>query len=109
MTIEVDTMLNPQNATITEVPPTATQFRLKYLRAGQPVAELVVVANYVTENQYVQGLNGLNALVPDNAEGADLVLTANAINVGGESTAVSCGTTVQVINPPTAPSSITVS
>lgn len=102
-------MLNPQTATITEVPPTATSFRLKYLQAGSPIAELVVAANYVTENQYVQDLDGLNALVPEASEGADLVLTASAINEGGESTATSCPTTIQVINPPTAPSSVTVS
>lgn len=102
-------MLNPQFATITEVPPTATSFRLKYLVAGSPIAELVVVANYVTENQYVQELDGLNALVPEQYEGGDLVLTASAINAGGESTATVCPTTIQVINPPTAPTSVEVS
>jgi len=102
-------MLNPQNATITEVPPTATSFRLKYLRAGDVIAEEVVAANYVTENQYVQSLASLNAEVPEQYEGADLVLTASAINAGGESTATACPTDIQVINAPTAPSSVTVS
>lgn len=102
-------MLNPQFATITEVPPTATSFRLKYLYAGAPIAEVVEAANYVTNNQFVQDLSALNAAVPENREGGDLVLTASAINAGGESTATVCPTTIQVVNAPTAPSSVEVS
>lgn len=102
-------MLNPQNATITEVPPTATQFRLTYLRAAAPIAEVVVAANYANNNAYFQSLATLNAAVPEQFEGADLTLQAKAINAGGESASFACPTTVQVVNPPTAPSSIELS
>jgi hypothetical protein len=102
-------MLNPQNATITELPPTTTHFYLRYLQARTPIATLVVVANYVTENQFVQTLEGLNALVPEASEGADLVLTVSAVNAGGESTATACPTDIQVINTPTALTNVEVS
>ena len=107
-------MLNPQTATI-GMPDGSivNQFRLKYLYAGSPVATLLVTANYVTTSggvaQFVQALGGLNALVPLNKQGASLVLTASAINDGGESTAFSCSTEVVVINAPAAPVSITLS
>lgn len=104
-------MLNPHTATITrpDGTPDVSQFRLTYLSAGSPIAELLVGANYVTANQYVQTLDGLNALVPAANQGGDLVLTASAINVGGESSATACDETIQVINPPAAPASVAVS
>ena len=102
-------MLNPQNATITLEPPTATQFRLKYLSAGATVAELLVSANYVTASQYVQPLDELNQSVPAQNQGGDMTLTASALNEGGESAATACAETIQVENAPNAPTSVTVS
>jgi hypothetical protein len=104
-------MTNPSFATVTRIDgtPDVDSFRLKYLLAGQVVAELVVPANYVTGNQYVQSLHDLNALVAPQFQGAELTLTASAINAGGESTATVSPTQVVIVNAPAAPASVDVS
>jgi hypothetical protein len=102
-------MLNPITATITLTPPNAAQFRLQYHFAGDVIAEQVVTASSPSGDNYGQSLASLNALVDGNHQATDLVLTASAINAGGESTATACAEIIQVVNAPNAPSSVTVS
>ncbi len=102
-------MLNPITATITVTPPNVSQFRLQYHYAGDVIAEQVVSAVPPNGDNYGQPLAGLNAAVDGNHQATDLVLTASAINAGGESTATACVELIQVVNAPSAPSSVTVS
>lgn len=102
-------MLNPTVATITLPSPTATSFRLRYLVAGLPVAELVVAAFYNNAGSYIQPLQGLNALVPEANQGGAMTLIAFAINIGGESLATASPTDVIVVLPPGAPLTVVVS
>lgn len=103
-------VLNPQNATITRVDgsPDVDSFVLKYLKDGSVVAQTTVPSNYITANQYVQNLAGLNAAVPASAQGANLVFEASAANVGGASIFTVCPDLVVVVNPPQAPESVEV-
>jgi hypothetical protein len=102
-------MLNPSIVTVTLPVPTATQFRLRYLVAGSPIADLIVPALYNGAGSYVQPLGTLNSLVPPQYQGAEMVLVVSAISAGGESVAEPAAETVVVILPPQAPLTVVVS
>ena len=105
---------NPANATVTMVDGSIVdQFKMKYSLAANPVATVTVTPNYVTTtpagNQYVQSLSSLNAAVPLDKQGSEMVLSVSAINVGGESPAQVNPDTVIVVNPPSQPVSVAAS
>ena len=102
-------MLNPRIATITLPSPTATQFRLRYQISGLTVVEIVVSANYNNAGSYIQPLDSLNILVPEQNQGSNMILIVNAINSSGESFATVASEEIVVILSNQAPLSIVLS
>jgi hypothetical protein len=96
-------MLNPRIATITLSSPTVTQFRLRYRISGLTVAEMIVSANYNNAGSYIQPLDNLNVLVPEQNQGSNMILIVNAINSSGESFATVASEEIIVIFSPQAP------
>lgn len=103
-------ILNPHAVVITVNPPDNVEFfRLIYYKDGEQVAQIVQDANYVTNADFSQNLLPLNALVPAQAQQANLSLGIRAGNSGGESAQFGASEVIQVENPPSQPSAAVVS